>query len=159
MRHALHVTSAVALIAIGAVPGLAQQTMTVTTATSDEYGDYLVDGAGQPLYLFTADTQGAEAAQGMGAVEPVSACEGDCLRAWPPVPGHENPMVEGEVPINLISTFPRADSSVQMTFNGWPLYYFQRDAAGEAPAGHEIESFGGEWYLVTPEGERIGEDG
>ena len=42
-----------------------------------------------------------------------------------------------------------------VTYNGWPLYHFVRDEDAETPQGHEVYSFDGEWYLVTPEGEEL----
>ena len=44
------------------------------------------------------------------------------------------------------------DGKQVVTYNGWPLYHFARDEGQSSPQGHEVESFGGEWYLVTPEG-------
>lgn len=41
-----------------------------------------------------------------------------------------------------------------VTYNGWPLYYFAEDTGPGETKGHDIEEFGAEWYLVTPEGEK-----
>jgi len=40
-------------------------------------------------------------------------------------------------------------------YHGWPLYYFTRDEDADAPQGQDVESFGGEWYLITPDGEKV----
>jgi hypothetical protein len=37
----------------------------------------------------------------------------------------------------------------------WPLYHFAKDFGREA-TGQDVEDFGGEWYLVTPQGEKVG---
>ncbi|MDH4541647.1 hypothetical protein CUR85_17235 [Sulfitobacter faviae] len=42
-----------------------------------------------------------------------------------------------------------------VTYHGWPLYYFTRDEDADAPQGQDVESFGGEWYLITPDGEKV----
>ena len=34
-----------------------------------------------------------------------------------------------------------------------------RDQAGPPPQGQDIHSFGGEWYLLGPQGEKIEEEG
>lgn len=47
---------------------------------------------------------------------------------------------------------------MMVPYNGWPLYYFVEDAAPGDTRGHLIEEFGGEWYLVTPEGEKAGHE-
>ena len=44
---------------------------------------------------------------------------------------------------------------MQVTYNGWPLYYFVKDKqAGEA-TGQDVKGFGGEWYLVKPQGTKL----
>jgi len=47
------------------------------------------------------------------------------------------------------------DGQKVVTYHGWPLYYFTRDEDADAPQGQDVESFGGEWYLITPEGEKV----
>ncbi len=49
----------------------------------------------------------------------------------------------------------RKDGRRQVTYNGWPLYTFVKDTAPGNTAGQDVEGFGGEWYLVTPEGEHV----
>jgi hypothetical protein len=49
-------------------------------------------------------------------------------------------------------------STTQVTYNGWPLYYFASDVEPGHTRGHDIEGYGTEWYLVTPEGEKAGEE-
>ena len=46
-----------------------------------------------------------------------------------------------------------------VTYNGWPLYRFERDAEGGPPTGQEIDSFGGTWLLIDPEGAPIRGEG
>ena len=46
---------------------------------------------------------------------------------------------------------------MQATYNGWPLYYFAEDFVAGDINGHDFEEFGGEWYLVTPDGGALGE--
>jgi len=108
---------------------------------SDTYGEYIVGTDGRPLYLFTADTQGES-----------SACYDACAEAWPPVNGAA--AAAAGLDASLVGTITRADGSIQATYNGWPLYEFARDI-GTEPTGQDIESFGGEWYLVGPEGEEV----
>ena len=42
----------------------------------------------------------------------------------------------------------------QVTYNGWPLYFFVEDIQPGDINGHDIESFGEDWYLVGPNGDR-----
>ena len=56
------------------------------------------------------------------------------------------------VDATLLGTITRDDGSTQVTYNGWPLYYFQDDAA---PGDTNGQGLDGVWFLVSPEGEAI----
>ena len=56
------------------------------------------------------------------------------------------------VDATLLGTITRDDGSTQVTYNGWPLYYFQDDVAPGDTNGQGME---GVWFLVSPEGEAI----
>lgn len=119
----------------------------VTVEDSDEYGEYLADADGQALYLFTADKQGAAE----------STCYDDCAAAWPPLLTEGEPEAGEQADPALLDTFERQDGARQVTYNGWPLYYYVRDqGAGEA-TGQDVHGFGGEWYLVSPQGDKVEE--
>ncbi|WP_425410988.1 COG4315 family predicted lipoprotein [Hyphococcus sp.] len=124
------------------------ETLTLTVAQSDEYGRYLADGEGRPLYIFTADTQGDVTREAR------MSCSGQCLDAWPAVTSDGEPATEGAVQLSLIDTMEK-NGETYVTYDGWPLYYFASDAAPGEPKGQEIESFGGEWSLVTPQGMKV----
>lgn len=113
----------------------------LTLQQSDTYGEFIALADGRPVYLFTADQQGE-----------ASACYDECADAWPPVTG--DAAAEAGLDDSLIGTITREDGSLQATYNGWPLYEFARDSGGE-PTGQDIESFGGEWYLINAEGEEV----
>ena len=57
----------------------------------------------------------------------------------------------------LIGTMERPDGSVQVTYSGWPLYYYWRDTGPDLGQvqGHNVLSFDGRWFLLTPEGEPV----
>ncbi len=128
----------------------AEQALNVTVRETAEYGRYLADGNGRPLYIFTADT----AASGSGAAK--LGCTGQCLDAWPPAMTAGQPMAGSGVNSSLLGS-SAYDGGMVATYGGWPLYYFARDGGGAGdPMGQKVVSFGGEWYLVTPEGMKIG---
>ncbi len=54
----------------------------------------------------------------------------------------------------MIGNIQREDGTTQVTYNGWPLYYYAKDQASGDTTGHDIKDFGAEWYLLTPEGEK-----
>lgn len=115
----------------------------VSVATNDSMGTYLADVDGVSLYLFT-DTEG----------NPVS-CTGQCAEAWPPLITDGEPVASGSADESLLGTTERSDGSTQVTYNGWPLYYFVNDEGPGDVNGQGIESFGGIWYLVTPTGNAV----
>lgn len=136
------------IVALLAAHGAAaQETTTVSISASDEYGEYLTV-EDKPVYLFTADTQG----------EASTACSEDCLSAWPLVTTDANAEAGEGAQADLLAT-AEIDGETVVTYNGWPLYFFARDSEGNPPTGQEIESFGGEWYLLGPDGARIEGEG
>lgn len=111
---------------------------TVMVAETD-LGEILVDGEGRTLYLFTPDEQGP------------STCTADCLANWPSLTG---PAAAGEgVDESLLGTAARPDDgSEQVTYNGWPLYYF---AADPNPGDINGQGVGDIWFVVDAAGEAV----
>ncbi len=122
----------------------------------EKFGSYLADANGVPFYLFTADKQG------QSGTTATSACEDKCATAWPPaIAGADKPAAGEKVGASLLSSFDRKDGTKQITYNGWPLYFFSKDVPAGAPTAHSTPptgqgktAFGGEWYLVTPDGKK-----
>lgn len=151
MSKQLFASATLAMLMVGG-PALAQDAATVKVTENNEYGQILTDGEGRSLYLFTTDTQGQE------GTEAQVSCEGECLDAWPPLYSEGEPQAGDGVDASLLGTIQH-DGQSMVTYNGWPLYYFARDEEPGQTAGQDIEGFGGEWYLVTPEGNRVEEEG
>lgn len=110
----------------------------LTAVEAEPHGVYLTTGD-VPVYLFTADARGDS-----------SACYDTCAEAWPPVTGKVD--IAPPLDMALVGTIERRDGSRQATYGGWPLYTFARDTDVAEPTGQEVESFGGEWYLVGMRG-------
>jgi predicted lipoprotein with Yx(FWY)xxD motif len=128
---------------------LAQDAATLTMANSDQHGQFIADAEGRALYMFMADTQGSG---GSGAA---SACSGDCAGAWPPLTTTGDPQAGEGISADMLGTIEREDGTMQVTYNGWPLYYFVQDQNPGDTMGQDKEGFGAEWYLVAPSGEMI----
>jgi predicted lipoprotein with Yx(FWY)xxD motif len=127
-----------------AATGQAAGTATVTlTAVSGIPGRFLVGSTGRALYLFEADKNGA------------SACSGACAAAWPPDTVTGTPQAGSGVQQSLLGTIKRPDGSMQLTYNGHPLYYFTADTAGGAAHGQAVKAFGAGWYVVSATGSKI----
>jgi predicted lipoprotein with Yx(FWY)xxD motif len=122
------------LLSLAFAGAFAQEGTTVATAEDPELGTYLTDAEGMTLYLFTNDTPG------------VSNCEGDCLANWPAFTAEEPLTLPEGVPGEL-TMIERSDGSMQVAYNGWPLYYWVNDAAPGDTTGHEV---GDVWFVVNP---------
>ena len=115
----------------------------VQTAQNDSLGAYLTDADGRALYLFEKDQKGSGE----------STCYDACAQAWPPfTAGSSSPMAQGQAQRSMIDTLQRRDGAVQVTYNGWPLYYFAQDQGSAQLQGQDIMGFGAEWYALTPDG-------
>jgi predicted lipoprotein with Yx(FWY)xxD motif len=115
---------------------------TVNVAEVGTFGQSLVDGEGRSLYLFTNDTQNSGA----------SSCTGECLVNWPPLFTDGDPVAGENVDEAMLGTITLEDGTTQVTYNGWPLYYYAEDtAAGDANG----QGVGDVWFLVSPTGEMI----
>jgi len=113
----------------------------VGVAHSDAHGAYLVDAEGMSLYAFLRDTDGE------------SACYDQCAAAWPPLLTEDAPVALDDVDGDLLGTTERTDGTTQVTYAGWPLYFFVQDEAAGDVAGQGVNDV---WYLVSPAGEVIG---
>jgi predicted lipoprotein with Yx(FWY)xxD motif len=116
------------LAALAATPALAGGAM-VKLMNQEGMGNYLVDGKGMTLYYFAKDTPG------------MSACTGGCLEKWPPLKAD---MAEPEAGL-MAKDFGILNG--QVTFRGYPLYYFAQDAKPGDAKGHKV---GGVWFAVDP---------
>ncbi len=120
----------------------AHATSTISVAQHDEHGAFLTDAGGISLYLFLTDQQG----------EP-SSCTDTCAQSWPPLLATEEPTASEGADQSLLGTSVRADGTTQVTYNGWPVYYFLRD---QEPGDALGQGLGNVWYLVSPTGHGIG---
>ncbi|MFP4591232.1 MAG: hypothetical protein ACLFMX_01820 [Halobacteriales archaeon] len=104
-----------------------------------DLGDVLVDGEGMTLYMFDSDDRGAGE----------STCYDDCAANWPPLTVDDDPVAGASVTTSL-NTFAREDGAMQVTANGWPLYYW---AADEEPGDASGQGVNDVWWVLDPAGE------
>jgi predicted lipoprotein with Yx(FWY)xxD motif len=137
------VTQSAEPTAIGGIPVTGDEE-TLKATLSDQYGPIIVDNEGRSLYLFMSDTQNGDS----------SACTEDCATEWEPLT-IEGDLVAGPGTIqNLLGTITRDDGTTQVTYNGWPLYYFSGDRGGGSTSGQGAENV---WFLISPSGKAIQE--
>ncbi len=115
-----------------------QQTVppVLTVAHDAKLGDYLVATNGMTLYLYTKDTAD------------VTNCYDQCAVNWPPyLHTTTEPLAAGDGVIGTLSTIIRKDGSVQITYNGIPLYFWKNDTKAGDTSGQNV---GGVWFVVKP---------
>ena len=137
-----------ALLAAGALAAGAGASADAATATitvrNSNFGAVLFDGKGKVLYAFTRDTRGGK-----------SRCYGACAAAWPVYYAPRGALKAGKnVKQSLIGTTKRSDGRLQVTYNGWPLYYYVGDGIGEIRC-QNVDEFGGLWLIVRPSGKLL----
>lgn len=109
---------------------------TVIVGNTKELGDFLVTPDGRTLYTFANDKPDT------------STCTGDCLKAWPALTLAQDdrlalaPGLKGK-----LGTITRDDKSVQVTYNGLPLYLFKDD---KVPGDTKGQNVGNVWVVAKP---------
>ena len=55
----------------------------------------------------------------------------------------------------LIGTTRRRNGRSQVTYNGWPLYYYINDRRPGQVTCQNVDEFGGLWLVVRPDGRLV----
>ncbi|MGA9294388.1 MAG: T9SS type A sorting domain-containing protein [Ignavibacteriaceae bacterium] len=106
----------------------------VMITSNTKYGNILTDGTGNILYFFTKDTMNSD-------------CNGQCAIIWPTF--YTDSLIIGAgLKSGDFGTIMRADSLMQITYKGWPLYYYSGDAE---PGDVNGEGFKGIWFVAKPD--------
>lgn len=138
MKRTLEITAAVLVLVLLAMTGAgmaAEKRYSVTVLHNAEVGYYLVDGNGMTLYTLAQDLPNQ------------SACEGDCIYRWPPFYAQFLDLPENLHPSDF-EMIMRPDGFQQLTFRGWPLYYFYKDHAPGDRKGQGVKSV---WAVANPD--------
>jgi predicted lipoprotein with Yx(FWY)xxD motif len=121
---------------------VAYPTTHVFLGGNDDLGRFLVGPDGLTLYRFNPDEPGS------------SVCYDQCAANWPPLL-----IGEGEIPggnagvVGKLDTTERDDGTIQITYEGMPLYYWVNDAAPGDATGHGVNDI---WYVLPPLTVRVG---
>ena len=103
----------------------------VSAVQNINYGPVLIGPTGRSLYVRVDGNT------------PVP-CTGACLTSWPAllVPAGGSVTVGEHVPAGTLGTVVRADDhSTQVTYMGWPLYYFTGDTSPGDVTGYGVDGF------------------
>ncbi|HEY7705231.1 MAG TPA: hypothetical protein VID03_10450 [Acidimicrobiia bacterium] len=105
--------------------------------SSTSLGDVLtVDG--MTVYLLATDEQGAP------------TCTGSCAATWPAVTSEVT--AGAGVDASLIGTVAGAEGGSQVTYNGWPIYFYGLDNAPGDVNGQGVSDV---WFVISPAGEPV----
>jgi predicted lipoprotein with Yx(FWY)xxD motif len=107
-------------------------TATVKATENPTLGTILTTVDGFTVYTFDSDTGGA------------SSCNEGCQDIWPPLPAAGEPTA-GEGATGTVDTITRQDGTMQVTYDGKPLYMYSGDAAAGDTNGDGIS---GVWHVV-----------
>jgi predicted lipoprotein with Yx(FWY)xxD motif len=109
---------------------------TVAVSNTKDLGDFLVTADGITLYTYAKDTAGT------------GTCTADCAKNWPPFTvGAEDRLAAGTGITGKLATITRDDKSLQVTYNGMPLYFFAKD---KVPGDATGQNVGNVWAVVKP---------
>jgi predicted lipoprotein with Yx(FWY)xxD motif len=107
------------------------------------YGPILFDAKDRVLYGFTRDKRGGK-----------STCYGACARAWPVYFSKGKVTAMRGVKQSLIGRVRRSNGRLQVTYNGWPLYYYAHEGPRQVKC-QNVNEFGGLWLVVKPNGRLV----
>jgi predicted lipoprotein with Yx(FWY)xxD motif len=112
----------------------AQSTAPIAVHPAGSLGSILTDTAGKTLYLYTNDAPG------------ISNCYDQCAVNWPPLLTQTDVASPAGLP-GVLGQTPRTDGGTQVTYNGMPLYYWNKD---QKPGDTTGQNVGGVWFVVNP---------
>ena len=92
------------------------------------------------VYLFTPDKGST------------SVCYGGCESAWPPVMAEGKPTAGEGAMSSALGTTKRKDGSMQVTYEGHPLYTFVGD---KAPGEANEQEDEGVWFVMDEAGSEV----
>jgi predicted lipoprotein with Yx(FWY)xxD motif len=128
-------------VTMAATAATSSSKATVRTAADKSLGTMLVGRNGRTLYRYTLDRKR------------VNNCTKNavCAKFWPRllVETGSKPTGGPGVKASLLGTIKATATMSQVTYAGWPLYYFSEDkAAGQAKG----QGFQSQWYVVNAKG-------
>lgn len=114
----------------------AEGNLLLGTDSSAKLGTYLIGSSGMTLYASSADTAN------------FSHCTGKCVEAWAPYTiTATSSLANTQAGVNGTTSYlKRSDGSLQVTYNGAPLYFSHLDNASGDTNGTSVSG----WSVVKP---------
>lgn len=115
---------------------------TVSSSNKAGIGAYLVaeSTTGEDaltVYVFKKDISGSGS----------SACDASCAKTWPPLLLIQGASVRGSGITGQLAQLTRSDGTVQLTYNGAPLYFYVGDHGAGDTNGQGVSA---SWSAATP---------
>jgi predicted lipoprotein with Yx(FWY)xxD motif len=127
--------------AMAATASMRSSERTVVAFKSSTFGMVLAASNEHTLYRYTPDSKG------------VNRCSSNatCNKFWPAllVKAGVRPTAGEGASSSLVGTMKAAHGMAQVTYAGYPLYFFAGDKAKEQTKG---QGFEGKWYVVNTKG-------
>lgn len=127
--------------AMAATTAISSSAASVKAVDNAQFGTILVAANGKTLYRYTKDSKG------------VNRCTADkaCAPYWPQllVKATAKPVAGAGIKAALLGTIKAAHGMRQVTYAGFPLYYFSGDKAAGQMNG---QGFQNQWYVVNTKG-------
>lgn len=127
--------------AMAATAAVHSSAASVRLASSAKFGKMLVGPNGRTLYRYTVDSKGVNRCTNVAI----------CAKYWPQllVKAGTKPTAGAGVNAALLSTIKAKSGMAQVTYAGFPLYYFAGDKKAGATSGQGFEA---KWYVVNSKG-------
>lgn len=114
-------------------------------STSATLGSYLSDKTGRSLYFFATDANGQ------------ASCTGGCEAVWPAffVDNLTADKLAAGLTLSDFATITTTSGKKQLTYKGWPLYYYAPSINGtntpETAGQTTGDGVGGVWFIAKPD--------
>jgi predicted lipoprotein with Yx(FWY)xxD motif len=127
--------------AIAASAATSSSAASVKSFESSQFGTVLVAANGKALYRYTLDSKGVNRCTGVSI----------CAKYWPQllVKAGVKPVAGTGVKASLLGTIKAAHGMAQVTYAGYPLYFFAGDKKAGQMSGQGFEN---QWYVVNTKG-------
>lgn len=121
----------------GAEGSIIGANLALGTDSNAKLGKYLIGYTGMTVYTYSKDSVGT------------TTCYGQCATNWPPyIVGAEDNLTQLQSGVSgQVGTITRADGTLQMTYNGMPLYFYVGDKTSSDVSGNGL---GGVWHVAKP---------
>jgi len=113
----------------------------ISLSNNNSLGSFIIDNEGMTLYYFANDVPGSD------STVPTSNCPAGCAVAWP-LFYEDDFKVSSDLVKSDFTPFDRIDGEKQISYKGWPLYYFIDDLVAGDTNGENVNNI---WFVMKPD--------